>query len=252
MERKNSIFSSPSYLCEMRQFAISDIHGCNISFNALLDQIGLTTADELYLLGDYIDRGPDSKGVLDTIIGLQSAGYKVRCLMGNHDEAMLKALYDFEFCEAWLDKWGGRETVSSFEVFSIAEIPLRYWQLLETLEHYIELDDYLLVHAGLNWSAVKPLNDIPGLLYSRNWYHRIDYDWLGKRNIIHGHTPIVQSEMQSLLELMPFKQYLNIDNGCVYDRYGDDSYHLAAFDMTNRNLFFQKNLDDVSGYWVGK
>ncbi|MCC6723912.1 MAG: serine/threonine protein phosphatase [Saprospiraceae bacterium] len=236
----------------MRQFAISDIHGCNISFNALLDQIGLTTADELYLLGDYIDRGPDSKGVLDTIMHLQSTGYKVRCLMGNHDEAMVKALYDFEFCESWLDKWGGKETVASFEAYSVNEIPLTYWQFLETLEHYIELDDFLLVHAGLNWSSPKPLQDLEGILYARNWYHKINYDWLDGKKILHGHTPIVQREMLEMLEQFPFKHYLNLDNGCVYDRYGDGSYHLAAFDMTNRQLFFQKCLDDVSGYWAGR
>ena len=100
----------------MRQFTISDIHGCNISFNALLDQIGLTTADELFLLGDYIDRGPDSKGVLDTIIGLRSNGYKVRCLMGNHDEAILKARNNRPFYLEWMTGWGGEETLDSFKM----------------------------------------------------------------------------------------------------------------------------------------
>ncbi|MBI1225072.1 MAG: serine/threonine protein phosphatase [Bacteroidetes bacterium] len=252
MERKNSIFSCPSYLCEMRQFAISDIHGCNVTFKALLDKIGLTSADELYLLGDYIDRGPDSKGVLDTIIDLQSTGYKVRCLMGNHEDAMNRSLYDFEHLEAWLVKWGGRETLQSFDAFSINEVPLEYWQWLDSLEKYIEVDDYLLVHAGLNWSAVNPLADVDGLIFARNWYHKIDYEWLRKRTIVHGHTPVVRTEMETMLKLMPSRQYLDIDNGCVYDRYGDGAHNLCAFDMTNRTLFFQKNLDDVSGYWEGK
>jgi serine/threonine protein phosphatase 1 len=234
----------------MRQFAISDIHGCNTTFNALLDKIGLTTADELYLLGDYIDRGPDSKGVLDTIIALQSKGYKVRCLLGNHDDCMVRALYSFEECEAWLDKWGGKETLDSFGVSTIQDVPLAYWRLLDSLENYIEVGDYLLVHAGLNWSVPKPLADLDGLLYARNWYGKIDYEWLGKRTILHGHTPIVRPAMESLLVSLPYHQYLNLDNGCVYDRYADGSYHLCAFDMTNHQLFFQKNLDDVSGYWA--
>lgn len=236
----------------MRQFAISDIHGCNISFNALLDSIGLTTADELFLLGDYIDRGPDSKGVLDTIIGLKSNGYKVRCLLGNHDDEMIRALDNHEELEAWLDKWGGKETLESFGVYSIQEVPLEYWRFLDSLEKYIEVGDYLLVHAGLNCNVINPLNDLDGLLFARNWYHKIDYNWLGKRTIIHGHTPIVRPAMAVLLEAMNFHQYLNIDNGCVYDRYADGSYHLCAFDMTNRQLFFQKNLDDVTGYWAKK
>jgi len=70
----------------MRQIAISDIHGCARTFQALLDKIQLSTNDQLYLLGDYIDRGPDSKGVIDTILGLINAGYRVQTLMGNHEK----------------------------------------------------------------------------------------------------------------------------------------------------------------------
>ncbi|MEO0876095.1 MAG: metallophosphoesterase, partial [Bacteroidota bacterium] len=66
----------------MRKFAISDIHGCLKTFEALLDQIQFTTQDELYLLGDYIDRGPDSKGVIDLIWKMQADGYQVKCLRG--------------------------------------------------------------------------------------------------------------------------------------------------------------------------
>ena len=66
----------------MRKFAISDIHGCLKSFEALLDKIQLSTSDELYILGDYIDRGPDSKGVIDYIWKLEQEGYAVKCLRG--------------------------------------------------------------------------------------------------------------------------------------------------------------------------
>jgi len=61
----------------MRRFAISDIHGCVQTFQDLLLSIKLSEEDELYLLGDYIDRGPDSQGVLDTIFDLWDAGFKV-------------------------------------------------------------------------------------------------------------------------------------------------------------------------------
>ncbi|MCC6412552.1 MAG: metallophosphoesterase, partial [Saprospiraceae bacterium] len=64
----------------MKKYAISDIHGCNKTFLALLENLDFSKADELYLLGDYVDRGPDSKGVFDTIFRLQSEGYKVQCL----------------------------------------------------------------------------------------------------------------------------------------------------------------------------
>ena len=70
----------------MHRFAISDIHGCAKTFEALLDRIALSTQGELYLLGDYLDRGPDSKGVLDLIFRLQREGYAVHCLRGNHEQ----------------------------------------------------------------------------------------------------------------------------------------------------------------------
>ena len=70
----------------MRRFAISDIHGCARTFEALLDRIAFTSQDELYLLGDYIDRGGDSKGVLDLIFRFQKEGYAVQCLLGNHEQ----------------------------------------------------------------------------------------------------------------------------------------------------------------------
>ena len=64
-----------------RKIAISDIHGCNKTFQKLLfETLNLQKNDQLYLLGDYIDRGPDSKGVLDTIQNLITNGYYVRCL----------------------------------------------------------------------------------------------------------------------------------------------------------------------------
>src|SRR5438128_342790 len=76
-----------------RTIAVGDVHGCKAALDALLAAIEPEPADTLVTLGDYVDRGPDSRGVLDRLIGL--AG---RCrlvpLMGNHEEALLDALRD--------------------------------------------------------------------------------------------------------------------------------------------------------------
>lgn len=234
----------------MRQFAITDIHGCNTSFVALLDQIGLTTADELYLLGDYVDRGPDSKGVLDTILQMRINGHHVRCLSGNHEYGMLAARHDWRFRENWIGWWGGRETLESFGVWGLDEIAEPYWDFLTSLELYIEIPGFVMVHAGLDWTkGHDPLANEEELFFARNWYHRINYDWLGDRTILHGHTPIVRRELEHQFYRLEKARYLDLDNGCVYDRTGDGDNHLCAFDMTNRALFFQKNLDDVSRFW---
>lgn len=66
-----------------REFAIADIHGCCRTFRHLLEQIGFGKQDTLYLLGDYIDRGPDSRGVIETILELVREGYDIRPHMGN-------------------------------------------------------------------------------------------------------------------------------------------------------------------------
>ena len=73
-----------------RRFAISDIHGCLKTFKQLLETIGLEKSDELFLLGDYVDRGPDSMGVVRYIQHLIVEGYFVTCLKGNHERHLLE------------------------------------------------------------------------------------------------------------------------------------------------------------------
>ena len=75
----------------MRRIVVGDIHGCSQTFRSLAEEeIRLAGNDILYLLGDYVDRGPDSKGVLDYIMDLMQGGYDVRPLRGNHEEDLLK------------------------------------------------------------------------------------------------------------------------------------------------------------------
>ncbi|MEK7257579.1 MAG: metallophosphoesterase [Bacteroidota bacterium] len=235
----------------MRKFAISDLHGCNLTFQALLDKIAFGISDELYLLGDYVDRGPDSKGVLDTIFNLKEKGYKVRCLMGNHEHSMLLALRNVYHYYDWLEAWGGRQTMDSFNVDMPSKIPQKYWDFFKKLEWFIQTGDFLLVHAGLNFRAKNPFVDYESLMYLREWYQDIDYHLLGDRYIVHGHTPVSVGQTELQLKLLERQRYIDIDTGC-FAMHLPGKGHLCAFDMTNRELFFQKNLDDVSGYWKSR
>ena len=75
------------------RFAIGDIHGCLKTLKALVEnEIQLGKDDELFFVGDFIDRGPDSKGVLDYIGSLIRDGYKIQSVMGNHEEMLLESL----------------------------------------------------------------------------------------------------------------------------------------------------------------
>jgi serine/threonine protein phosphatase 1 len=171
-----------------RQFAISDIHGCLRTFEALLDQIAFSKADELYLLGDYVDRGPDSKGVIDKIWHLQSEGYVVKCLAGNHERVIL----DSERIER-INGWQGlgHDTfLESFGVKKLYEVPQKYFDWMANLPYHFEIPGFILVHAGIDSRSENPLENPNVLLWIRNWYDQINYEWLEDRTIIHGHTPM--------------------------------------------------------------
>ncbi len=235
----------------MRKIAVSDIHGCALTFDALLDKIALSTTDELYLLGDYVDRGPDSKGVIDIILELRSRGQKVICLKGNHEDMMLKAINDNESYHEWRKSWGGKETLASFGAFSITELPPPYFEFLNQLLYYIEVDEFILVHAGLNFQTTNPLIPNESMLYSRYWYNKMDYDWLNDRVVVHGHTPVAKSEIEDMLEHLTFRMVINIDCGCFANHLPGKGY-LCAFDITNRELIFQPSIDDTSSFWKNR
>lgn len=222
------------------KYAISDIHGCFKTFKALLRKIKFSKKDELYLLGDYIDRGPNSKGVIDHIWHLQSDGYTVHCLKGNHEQMLLQSYLNFTAYRSW-KQHGGFQTMQSFKAESLQEIPKEYLQWMRQLPHYLEVGEYILVHAGFKFDMPNPFDENEAMLWERNWYTRINKHWLGDRIIIHGHTPIKELEMKSQAKSIQKNAYLDIDNGCVFRR--DGMRHLVAFEMTNRELIFQECLD---------
>ncbi len=213
-----------------RKFAISDIHGCLKTFEALLDQIALTTGDELYLLGDYIDRGSDSKGVIDFIWKLEREGYSVHCLRGNHEEMLLD---EMKSDGHW---FRNDATMSSFGCGNVGQIPVEYRGFLEALHWYFEVDDYILVHAGLNFQVKNPLDDRDEMTLIRYWYDDIRHEWLDGRIIVHGHTPYHRSIILKNLKTLDEIPAIGIDNGCVFQSIG--LRHLCAFDLTNRKLEF--------------
>ena len=222
----------------MRHIAISDIHGHARTFRELLfKEVQLRREDHLYLLGDYIDRGPRSREVLDLILDLQARGYQLTCLAGNH-EIMLQEAIDEE--DERLDLWvinGGGKTLTSFGVLRPADIPAHYRDFFAGLAYYAEAPGYFLVHAGLDFRQGDPLARRQAMLWIRDWYDDLDRDWLGDRVIVHGHTPQENWKITRQLELLDRKPVLNIDAGCFrYDM-------LCAFDMTHRKLYFQGRLD---------
>jgi serine/threonine protein phosphatase 1 len=216
------------------RYAISDIHGCCKTFHALLKQLHIKESDHLYLLGDYIDRGPDSKGVLDTIMNLDC---KVVALMGNHEELWLRASDDTDIhtmsdsnFNFWME-YGGLETLKSFSGTDTKP----YLEFIGHLPPFHELNDFYLVHAEFDFSLSDPFGKegIHSMLWGRGKTYR------GKKPVICGHTPLPIKRIEAALKT----NKINIDNGCCY-YYRPGQHHLLAYGLDDGCLYIQENIEN--------
>lgn len=220
-----------------RQYAISDIHGCLKTFEVMLDKLAFSTGDKLFLLGDLVDRGPDSKGVIDLVWKMQQEGYDVHVLRGNHEQMLLN---DLENGNSW-GYWSDPAMLKSFGVSDVRGVPEEYVKWIKQLPYFAEADNFLLVHAGFDFTGDSPYENIYEMMWVRNWYETVDEKWLDGRVIVHGHTPVDRFKIENQLDAISSFPVLDIDNGCVYSKYGLGS--LCAFDLTNRKLHFQENVE---------
>src|SRR5262249_15668661 len=134
-----------------RTIAIGDVHGCSRALEALLQAIQPRPADVLVTLGDYVNRGPDSRRVLDRLIVLERQCHLVP-LLGNHDQQLLAAKAGEPGAAFnWLDL-GGVATVASYggqgvTAADLARIPAKHIAFLERCQGYHEADSHIFVHA---------------------------------------------------------------------------------------------------------
>jgi len=218
----------------MARYTISDIHGCNKTFQLLLEKINFSKEDTLFLLGDYIDRGPDSRGMIDHIFYLQKEGYQVDYLLGNHEEMLLENIKENYHN-------GESETLESFEVEQSKDIPSLYLDWIKNLKYFIETEGYILVHAGLNFNIENPLEGFHSMLWARHWYKNLDKAWLNGRVVIHGHTPIRDYAIEDSVQYLNDLPVIDIDAGCAFR--GSGYGQLCALNLDNKELTFQRNVD---------
>lgn len=220
------------------KFIIPDIHGCSETFKALVERLRLNHNDELYLLGDYIDKGPGSKEVLDFIFELRDKGYKVNALIGNHEKELVDSFDDESLYREWLEG-GGKEALESFAVNHINDIPKKYIDFIKSLPYYFMLDNFILVHAGFNFNSTNIFQDEKAMLCIREF--QVDTALTNGRRIIHGHVP---TTLFTIIKTLgnPNAQSFPLDNGCVYkDR--QDMTNLLALNPDSFELIIQKNID---------
>ncbi|GAB1447457.1 metallophosphoesterase family protein [Bacteroidota bacterium] len=219
-----------------RVFIIGDIHGCCKTFTKLLtDVIALRKSDKIYCLGDYIDRGPNSKGVIDFILHLRNSGYSLHTLRGNHEQLLLNSESNPRIKELWLNN-GGDKALQSFGAKSILDLDKKYRNFFRRTKHFIQTKHFILAHAGLNFAAPNPLTDKEVMLWIRNF--PVDLNYLNGKILIHGHTP----KSREFILSQPFQSPVNLDGGCVYKgREGMGS--LFALNFNERTFLEVENID---------
>ena len=217
-----------------RRLVIPDIHGCINSLKGILDKINLQKSDQLFFLGDFIDRGPSSSGVLNLILELQKDSYAIFPLRGNHEQMLLDTA-----------RYNPEELANLAKANNVADlldgnqVKANYFGFLDSLPFYYELDDFFLVHAGFNFDAQNPFEDYYAMLWIRGFVP--NNQWLKDKPVIHGHDPATMEEIQDSINNRKLK--MPLDNGCVHYGLRHGMGNLLCLNLDTLELFIQKNVD---------
>ncbi len=189
-----------------RLLAVGDIHGCSGLLDELLREVAPGEQDRLVFLGDYLDRGPDSRGVIERLLALQQRWPQTVFLRGNHEQMFVDYL---DGRNTWLLLAnGGQSTLASYGVDRGAEVPAPHQAFLRGLPSSYSCEGCIFVHAGLRPGIPLAEQDEQDLLWIRDEFLDSDYDW-GK-TIVFGHTPRVQPLLAA--------RRIGVDTGAVYGR----------------------------------
>lgn len=190
-------------------YAVGDTHGRRDLLDILLERIRRDAAELdaghclLVFLGDYVDRGPDSAGVIDRLVSGPIKGFETVCLKGNHEAIMLDFLAGKTPLDHWLDN-GAAATFASYGVDEPAfgwhaadaeacrsaldaALPSNHRQFLDTLAGHHQCGDYFFAHAGVRPGVALDAQRPMDLIWIREAFLESDADF-GKV-VVHGHTP---------------------------------------------------------------
>lgn len=176
-----------------RYIAITDIHGELEKLENVLSKIETRPDDIFVFMGDYIDRGPDSKGVVEKIIEI-SESFKTICLIGSHEYALLHAEQD-DYYNYLFWNYGGPATIKSYGG-RFENILQTHGEFFKSLKFYHLTDDYLFVHAGINPKYKLEDQHETDFVYIRSTFYNSKHNLPQK--IIFGHTefdePLIQND----------------------------------------------------------
>jgi serine/threonine protein phosphatase 1 len=198
-----------------RLFAVGDVHGCADELEALLRGLPLERGDTVAFVGDYIDRGPDSRAAVDVLLALRARDELTTVfLKGNHEDMCLAYLGRHG---SWGDAWhlnGGTATLRSYGLPPSAppadvatRLPPAHLAFFEDIRTWHRTGDFLVVHAGIRPGLPLEQQDEEDLFWIREEFiaarHGLPY------TVVFGHTP-----QRRVLVDLPWK--IGIDTGCVY------------------------------------
>lgn len=202
-----------------RTLVIGDVHGCNIALENLLDQVAPAKDDTIVVLGDLIDRGPNSKAVVDRVLGLREHCNLVY-VMGNHEEMLRGSLEGTYMLAQWMH-FGGQATLESYG--DVTDIPAEHLRFLFGGSDYYETEDHIFVHACLE-TEVTMINQRSEFL---RWKHLGGSEPphpSGKR-VICGHT--AQSDGRPLV----------FDGWVCIDTYAYGNGWLSCMDIDSNHIY---------------
>jgi serine/threonine protein phosphatase 1 len=181
----------------MRTLAIGDIHGCRTALETLIALVNPTPDDQLIFLGDYVNRGPDSRGVIGFLLKLAELRHCV-FLRGNHEIMTMDARSD-QSRASTMSPIGGRDLLRSYGFTGQSDwwnlIPPGHWQFFEHTARYFETDRHLFVHGSLD--SDLDLAEQPDWIIFWERFETIRPHKSGKR-IICGHTPSCDGQIQDV------------------------------------------------------
>lgn len=207
-----------------RRIVIGDVHGHYDSLMTLLEAIAPNSEDQVYLLGDLIDRGSKSCQVVEFV---KNSSYQ--CLRGNHEQMLLDILSDDDIYPPALDAWmysGGKNTLDSYDGKVIKREHL-YW--MQQLPDYLDLGDLWLVHAGVHPTMPFQSQGISQFCWIRNEFHSHPRPYFPDKLIITGHTITFTLPGVAPGQIAQGPGWLDIDTGAYHPRSG----WLTGLDTTN-------------------
>jgi serine/threonine protein phosphatase 1 len=212
-----------------RTIAIGDIHGCDTALAALLSAIAPEKQDTIVTLGDLVDRGPNTAGVIELLLDQMNRCHLIP-LIGNHEIMMFSGLENRRQMDFWLQH-GGIATLASYGNHP-QNIPAAHRSFLGHCLRYYESDTHLFVHANYDWQTPLEEQD-DALIFWQHIYDEIPPPHMSGKRVIIGHTPQFDGRIR------------NLGHAVLIDTYCYGNQWLTALDVDSNRVWQANNSGEI-------